>query len=186
MKNLIFIGVIFLSACAHIPKETMMLSDEMGVMISAAREANVKLLDQYQASRIERVDEYMQSTWIPRFIENMAKGGDLWGKVCKTENACTKTPELQGFVLAAARKIAEKRKTLTDTIDEQMAELRAAVAQNYDILALSNQTVTDNLRSARMNDEVLENSLKRFNIAPEKMVPAAIRELDEKLNKLMD
>jgi len=178
--------VLMLSGCVHVPKETMLLSDEMGGMISATREANVKLLDQYQASRIERVDEYMQSTLIPRFIQNLAKDNDLESKVCRKGYSLESAIELQGFAQAAAKKIAARRKLLTDEIDAKMAELRAAVAANYDLLARSNQTITDNLRSIRANDEVLENSLKRFKLDPEKLIPEKMRALDEKLNKMMD
>jgi len=161
-----------------------MLSGEMGTMIQDARTAHVNLLNEYEVSRRERIDEYMSTTWIPRFIDNMAKGGDLWGKLCKSENACDKVPELQGFVLAAAKKIAAKRKELTDALDAAMMELRTAVAQHYDILQLSNKTVTDNLRSVRANDEVLESSMKMAGMKPESLTP--LKDVSKKLDRLFD
>jgi len=183
MKYLAF-SLLFLTGCATVPKETLILSGEMGSMIQDAKIAHVNLLNEYELSRRERIDEYMSTTWIPRFITKMAEGGDLWGKVCKTSNECTKVSELQGFVLAAASKITAKRKELTDALDYAMTELRTAVAQHYDILQLSNKTVTDNLRSVRANDEVLESTMKMAGMKPEALTP--LKDVSRKLDQLFD
>lgn len=183
MKYLAF-SLLFLTGCATVPKETLILSGEMGNMIQDARIAHVNLLNEYEISRRERIDEYMNSTWIPRFIDNMAKGGDLWGKVCKVENACTKIPELQGFILASAKKIEAKRKELNDALDAAMMELRTALAQHYDVLQISNKAVTDNLRSVRANDEVLESTMKMAGMKPEALTP--LKDVSRKLDQLFD
>ncbi len=185
-KITLFCIILTLAGCVHIPKETVLLSNEMGGMISANREATMKLIDQLHASRVERVDEYFQSTLIPKFVQNMARDNDLEKVVCKKGYSLESMDELAGFSLAAAKKIAAERKKFTDAIDSKMAELRTAAAQSYDTLALSNRAVTDNIRSVLDNKEVLEDSMKRFKLEPEKLLPAKLRELDDKLDKMLN
>jgi carboxypeptidase C (cathepsin A) len=90
---------------------------------------------------------------------------------------------LTEFVQAAAKRMARKRQELTDALDVQMFDLRVAVDQHYYTLALSNKTVTDNLRSIRRNDEVFEETLKM--VKQDKDLPAAMRVVSDKLDKLM-
>lgn len=180
-KNIaLFSLCLILTGCAHLSKETVLLADEQNTMIQSSRDSHTALLDAYAQSRRERIDEYMQSTWIPTFIENMAKGGDLWGKVCETENACTKVPELQGFVLAAAKKIAEKRKGLTDALDNALSELRYELDRHYNILQLSNKTVADNLKSVELNKAVDAKIQEKLGLEP----PAKLKEISDKLDKM--
>jgi hypothetical protein len=173
----------FCGGCATIPKETVALSGEISGMISSAKTAHLNLLDQYEVERRGRIDEYMESTWIPKFIRQMARDGDLWGKTCKIANTRDAAEELQGFVEAAAQRMAAKRKELTDALDYAMLDLRAAVDTHYSLLEQSNQVVTRNLRSVRANDEVLESMLKKNGVDIEKLTP--LRDVSAKLDKLM-
>ena len=183
MKKALLILMLPLAGCVTLPKETVMLSGEMGGMIQSAKDAHINLLNEYERSRRERIDEYMQSTWIPRFIKSMAENGDLWGKTCHRKDTLDAAVELQGFVQAAAKKIEVKRKELTDELDDSMGYLRAALYRQYDILRLSNTTVTDNLRSIRRNDEVFEETLKLVKLPP---VPEQLRAVSDKLDGLMN
>lgn len=177
-----FLTFLLLAGCVSLPKETVQLSGEMSSMISNAKTAHMALLDQYEAERRGRIDDYMESTWIPRFIRTMAKDGDLWGKTCAIKNTTDSALELQGFVEAAALQIAGKRKELTDALDYAMVDLRAAVRAHYDLLEQSNQVVNRNLRSIRANDEVAESLLKKNGVDPDKLTP--LREVSAKLDKL--
>ena len=183
-KLLIPLFLVFASACVHIPKETVVLSDKMGGMISDAKTAHFNLLDEYEKERRARIDEYMQSTWIPRFIKTMAKDGDLWGKTCAIKNTTDAALELQGFVEAAAKRIAAKRKELTDALDLAMIDLREAVRIHYATLEQSNQAVTGNLRSIRANDEVFESVLIKNKVNPDKLTP--LKDVSKQLDKLFD
>ena len=186
MKQLIisFFLLTFTASCVHIPKETVALSDQMGGMISDAKTAHYNLLDEYEKERRARIDEYMESTWIPRFIKAMAKDGDLWGKTCSIKNTTDAALELQGFVEAAARRIATKRKELTDALDLAMIDLREAVRIHYATLEQSNQAVTGNLRSIRANDEVFESVLLKNKVDPAKLTP--LKDVSKQLDKLFD
>ncbi len=183
MKNIIFMLLLPLAGCVTLPKETVMLSGEMGTMIQSAKAAHVELLNEFERQQISKIDLYLQMTWNPEMVGEMAKGGDLWGKTCGRKDTLTATMELTGFVQAAAKRIARKRQELTDALDTQMLDLRVAVDQHYDTLALSNKTVTDNLRSIRRNDEVFEETLKM--VKQDKDLPAAMRVVSDKLDKLM-
>lgn len=173
-----------LAGCVHVPKETVQLSGHMGEMIASAKTAHYNLLDEYERERRERIDDYMQHTWIPRMIGKMAEAGDLWGKTCKQKGTLDATFELTEFVLAAARQIAGKRKELTDALDETMAELRETVRQHYETLERANGTITRNLQSVRTNDEVTEHLLRKNNVDPEKLTP--LKDVSRKLDKLFN
>lgn len=181
----VFIGFILLNtltACVSLPKETVQLSGEMTTMISSAKSAHIALLNQYEAERRGRIDDYMRSTWIPRFIGTMAKDGNLWGKTCKIQNTTDAALELQGFVEEAAQQIADKRKELTDALDYAMADLREAVRAHYETLEQAQGAVHRNIRSVRANDEVSENLLKKNGVNPENLTP--FREVSAKLDRL--
>ena len=171
------------AGCVTVPKETAILSGEVGNMIASSKASHLALLDQYEAERRGRIDDYLEAVWIPRFIGQMAKDGDLWGKTCKIANTRDSADELQGFVEAAAQRIAAKRKELTDALDDALADLRAQVNDHYALLERSNSTVTRNLRSVRANDEVMESLLKKNGVDAAKLTP--LREVSAKLDKLM-
>lgn len=185
MKKIALLILLILPAgCAHVPKETAMLSGEMGRMIANAKTAHYNLLDEYERERRERIDDYMYHTWIPRLIGKMAEAGDLWGTTCKQKGTLDATMELRDFVLAAAKQIAAKRKELTDALDETMAELREAVRLHYETLERANRTITRNLESVRKNAEVTESLLKKNGVNPEKLTP--LKDVSRKLDKLFN
>lgn len=177
-----FLTFLLLTGCATVPKETVILSGDIGTMLSDAKTAHLNLLDEYERERRGRIDDFMYSIWIPRFIKTMAKDGDLWGKTCNISNTIDAAMELQGFVDAAARKIEAKRKELTDALDLAMLDLREAVRIHYDTLESANRAVTANLRSVHRNDEVFESLLKKNNIDPRQLTP--LRDVSAKLDKL--
>ena len=177
-----FLTFLLLGGCVSLPKETVQLSGQMTTMISSAKTAHIALLDQYEAERRGRIDDFMEAVWIPRFIRTMAKDGDLWGKTCKIANTSDSADELAGFVDAASRQISGKRKELTDALDFAMQDLREAVRVHYETLELAQGTVHRNLRSIRANDEVAENLLKKNGVDVEKLTP--LREVSAKLDRL--
>lgn len=182
MRKCYFLTFLLLAGCVSLPKETVQLSGEMSSMISNAKVAHMALLDQYEAERRGRIDDFMEAVWIPRFIGNMAKDGDLWGKTCKIANTRDSSDELAGFVQAAAKQIAAKRKELTDALDFAMMDLREAVRVHYETLEMAQGTVHRNLRSVRMNDEITENLLRKNGVKPENLTP--LREVSAKLDKM--
>lgn len=189
MKKIVIVPVVlyaigFLAGCVSLPKETVQLSGEMTTMIASAKESHLALLDAYEMERKGRIDDYMESTWIPRFIRTMAKDGDLWGKTCKIANTRDAADELQGFVEAAAQRMAAKRKELTDALDLAMLDLREVVRVHYSTLELAQRTIHRNLRSVRANDEVMENLLKKNGMDTEKLTP--LRDVSAKLDKLFN
>lgn len=183
MKKYYFLTFLLCAGCVSVPKETAVLSSEVGNMIASSKASHLALLDQYEAERRGRIDDYLQAVWIPRFIGQMAKDGDLWGKTCKIANTRDSADELKGFVEEAALLIASKRKELTDALDDALADLRAQVNDHYALLERSNSTVTRNLRSVRANDEVMESLLKKNGVDAAKLTP--LREVSAKLDKLM-
>ena len=182
MHKYLLLSFLLLTGCAHVAKETVLLADEQNMLIQNSRDTHTALLDAYAQSRRERIDEYMQSTWIPTFIQKMAKDGDLYGKTCSIKNSWDATMELQGFVQAAAAKIAKKRKELTDALDLSLADLRYDLNRHYDILQLSNRTVADNLKSVDLDRQVNAKIAEKMGIQP----PAKLREITERLDKMFE
>jgi hypothetical protein len=184
MRKYYFLTFLLLAGgCVSVPKETAILSGEVGNMIASSKASHLALLNQYEAERRGRIDDFLQAVWIPRLIGQMAKDGDLWGKTCKIANTTDSALELQGFVEAAALRIAAKRKELTDALDYAMADLRAEVDAHYGLLERSNSTITRNLKSVNANDEVLGTLLKKNGVDVEKLTP--LRDVSAKLDKLM-
>lgn len=183
ISSVLLLSFLF-CGCASVPKETVMLSGEIGNMIQSAKESHYALLVEYEQERRGRIDDYMQNTWIPIFIRKMATDGDLWGKTCDIKNSAEATIELQDFVQAAALQIANRRKTLTDALDSAMTELRESLRTHYDTIERANRVVTNNIRSVRANDEAFEETLKAVKIDPNKVTP--FKDVSKKLDKLFN
>lgn len=183
MKKYCFLTFLLCSGCVSVPKETAVLSSEVGNMIASSRSSHLALLAQYEIERRERIDDWMEAVYIPRAIGQMAKDGDLWGKTCAIRNTTDAALELQGFVEVAAQRIARKRKEQTDALDIALADLRAEVDAHYALLERSNSTITRNLKSVNANDEVLGTLLKKNGVDVEKLTP--LRDVSAKLDKLM-
>lgn len=182
MKKLIFL-LIPLAGCVTLPKETVLLSGEIGTMIQSAKAAHVELLNEFERQQISKIDLYLETTWNPELVGSMALDGDLWGKTCSRKNTLDSTMELTGFVQAAAKRIFRKRKELVDALEEQVADLRTALDLHYDTLVLSNKTVTDNLRSIKMNDEVLESTLDQAKKSVD--LPHGMRRASDLIDSMM-
>lgn len=182
MKKIIPLVLVFLTGCASLSKETVQLSEQVNVMVQESRDTHTALLDAYAQSRRERIDEYMESTWIPRFIKNMAEKGELYDKICKQKNSWDSAMELQGFVVAAGKQMSKKRKELTDALDLSISELRYELDKHYNILQLSGVALHDNLKSLNIDKEVNRAIAEKVGIKP----PERLKEISDKLDKLFE
>ena len=64
-RTLVFaLLLVVLSGCAHIPKESAQLSQELTGMINAAQTAHLNLVEGYIQERRTRVDDFLKAKWI--------------------------------------------------------------------------------------------------------------------------
>jgi hypothetical protein len=61
------------AGCASIPKESVELNAIVGQALAKQNEAQIALVNKYFALKRQRVNDFVQQTFIPRFIKNAAK-----------------------------------------------------------------------------------------------------------------
>jgi hypothetical protein len=160
----------------------VLLTDEVGAMLTESKKQHLELLDEYEKERRERIDDYMMTTGIPDILKPMVIKGDLKGTLCNSSfSACT-INELTGFVMSASKAIAEMRKELTDALDVVLTKQRYSVNEYYDTMILSNKVISGNLHAIQNNKDVQDGILRKMKIEPLKLTP--LKEESKSLDKL--
>ena len=177
---LIICSTFIIGACATVPKESVQLSIELTNMIRSAKSAHLALLDQYVSQRRERINEFMERKWIPKFIENAFKDTKVTELINATKDDKEKETILKEFEEDASVQINKRRSTLIDAVDEIRNKLQEAISIHYDQMLVVNQALTGHLQSAADVTETREKLLSTLNIDPNRLLPM------DKINSVMD
>lgn len=104
--------------CAHIPKESVQLSEELTNMINSAQAAHLAMLHQYMAERRQQVDHFMENTWILGFIGQGVKDTRVLELIENENDLSEKGKIMLEFAEDASNEIFNRRKSLVNTLDE--------------------------------------------------------------------
>lgn len=172
--------VSVVAACAHIPKESAKLSQELTGMISSAQAAHMNLIEGYVGERRTRIDDFMRDKWIPVFLGRFVKESDVLGQIDRAGSAPEKGKIMLQFAEAATKEIYSRRAsqmTALGSIERTMKE----EAQDYyaDMLTV-NQAITAHLMSAAKVTEARDELLKQLKVSGKEVFPV------DKINDVMD
>ena len=148
MRPLLLLVVFFLSGCAGIPRETVLLSEKVSVEIGQSRETHLDLVDQWAKQRRARIEDFLRFAWTPRFIRNFMKQVDFQKVVCNLPGEMDKALEMQEIVEAISKRIEAKRRELRRSVGKEERQVRKAVRDHYAQLVDMNSAVEANIRSA--------------------------------------
>lgn len=182
-RYLSVIGIFFLGGCASVPKETLDLSAETGVMIMSAKDSHRQLLNTYQGTERAKIDFWIEALYIPETITAGLDEEDVVKEMCEMKGKRDVVLKLQEIIEGASKQIAAKRKELTDVLDKEVAKLRLAIDQHYEMLEASNRIITENLRSVDTRNQVNKKILENMKISPDQIKP--LKDISDKLEKLM-
>lgn len=138
--SLIVLTLIIASSCASIPKDTVVLSKEVGKGIAENQRAYISLFNRYFDQKKTLIDQAITEKYIPLYIANIQKGLEEAGQ----------DPNSLG--------IERLKDILTDVIkkrDEMQSELEKTrilliqrISADNELLLQANATITGLLQSA--------------------------------------
>ncbi len=179
---LLFIGAV-ITGCAHVPKESAHLSEELTSMITSAQASHLALLDQYMAERRQKVDQFMNEKWIPRFMGEFITKSSIVKLVEDEKEAAGKGKLMYEFMEDASKEIFRTRTSLTNTLDEIDRILRNATQDHYAQMLIINQSMTAHLRSAAKVTSTRDELLQKLRIDPKVILP--MDKISSSVEKLM-
>lgn len=176
------IAIVTLGGCATTPKESVQLSSELGGMIRNARESHFALIDEYMHLRHERVDEFMQQKWIPKYMKNFTRESNFVAVYDAEKNPLERTKILEEFQEQASKDIAVQRAAMIDALDQVERMLRKRIGNHYDQMLIMNEVLTAHLLSATKVTAAKDEIIKRLNLPIDKLVP--LEKFDTVLKKI--
>jgi len=177
---IIFVVVMSLAGCAHIPKESAQLSAELTGMIKSAQTVHLNLIDGYVNERRARVDDFMKDKWIPTFLERFVNGSGVLVKIDKAGSPSEKGKIMLEFSEAAMKEIYARRTAQVAALDDIERAMKDEVGAHYADMLTVNQAITAHLMSAAKVTEAREELLNQLKVNPKNIIPI------QKINDIMD
>lgn len=188
-KLLIPFIVLLATACVHLPRETVTLSEQLSGKIAESKRSHFDLIDAYIEEKNKAAETLLLYVIVPDFINrflkrpNVAKAIDK--KFCHSNGEMDRALTMQKLVSSISRQIDEERNILFGAIRKVERNLKTKLRDHYNLTERMNQTVTANLRSV-VKGQDLEKSIRDAIAKPLKdIIPFddANKELDKIMGK---
>jgi hypothetical protein len=110
-----------------------------------------------------QVDDFFQNKWLPAYIDDFMKAGDLRGR-SQTVDPKERAQRVNVWVQVAMEEAEDKRKELMSPIDTDEALLLKEVDEGFALLKKANSKVTAHLESMKKVGESREEIVKLFKL----------------------
>lgn len=187
VKLVLLILAIGASSCVTIPRQAPALSVELGKKVSSLETSHINLLKLYFEQRRERVDEFIESTWLPLFAENFFTDPQIkaaWDQIVASKDPKERLDFLVFVGPQLLAVISEKRRELMTPLDDLERDLETAIRNDYNLARSMNNSLTSFLESAVKVKENQQRYLDMIGVTEEK-VSNAIDEADKVLEDLV-
>ncbi|WP_162984951.1 hypothetical protein [Mesonia aquimarina] len=149
--------LLFISACASIPKEAPELSQHLGVELQELENAHLNLVKSFFQQEKQKVRKFVDEKWLPLYATNFFEEPaieNVWQQVVVSGN---KEDRLQ-FIVKTAPKLQQqinlKYQELITPLNQLELELTTSIRAKYNNAKSINQSLTSYLYSAA---DVAEN-----------------------------
>lgn len=165
VKSIGVIIVLFLfTACASIPKETVLLSQTLGNDLQALHKSHCDITDLYFKKIENDINSFVDDVYVPFVIHYALKSQlqdykngkaclystiELAGKQEGKEESKAAINDMQEFLEAAQNQIYSKRNELLSPIKQQHSKITQSINQSYENAINGNLTITAYLQSLR-------------------------------------
>ena len=175
------------SSCVSVPKQAPELSVELGKKVSSLETSHINLLKLYFQQRRQRVEEFIESTWLPLFAENFFTDPQIkaaWEQIIASKDPKERLEFLVFVGPQLLTVVSEKRRELMTPLDELERDLEAAIRNDYNLARSMNNSLTSFLESATKVKENQQRYLDMIGVTEEK-VSDAIDEAGKVLEDLV-
>ena len=175
IKNIHFtcliVFFIMLIGCAHIPMESVQLSEELTSMINSAQASHLGLVDEYIAERHWNTERFMEEGWIPDFLNTFVKNSTVLEDIAGADTYAAKAEKMLFFAQAALKEISKRRDSIIEALDKVELLMKDKISAHYADMLMVNQALTAHLRSAAKVTSTREELLDRLKLDPKKLIP---------------
>ena len=186
LSTLLF-TIIVLVGCASIPNEAPMLSQELGIKISAIEDAHVNLLHKFFDQKRQQVDKFIEEEWVPDFakdIFNDPKIASTWETIVRENNPSDRLKFIVFLGPKLQKKINSKRLELIQPLEAIERTIEEKLRSDYNQARSINNTLTSFLLSAAKIDENRKKYLEMVGVKDEH-ITKIIDQTDQVCNNLV-
>jgi len=194
--------LVFLSACASIPKETILLSQALGEDLILLHVSHRNSIEIYYSKIYSDINSFIDEVYVPFIIHYVLKNEleaynrdeaslyrsiEIAGKVEGKEEAEKALKEMTDFQYAAHKQIEKKRKELLTPIKAQEKEILSSIDQAYKNAIYANSTITGYLKSIKKVKEAQQEALKFIGLSNSDFITSqALIELSAKISSAVE
>jgi hypothetical protein len=168
---LVLLTAIF-TGCATIPKQSYLLSEELGIKLNSLEDSHLELLHRFFGQKRAEVDDYIRERWIPAFAQNLFGDPALAGQLKDLTESGSPGDMLNAFVFMGTTlqtDINNKRTEMILPLDELENLLEQKIRNEYNVTRSINNTLTSFLYSASKVDENRIRFMEMFGISQDKI-----------------
>ena len=168
-----------MQACVSVPRESVLLSQELNAMIINSRKAHLELLEDNTELRLDQIEEFIQKEYTPDFIGNFVTTSGVLDSIQKAPTYAQKGMEILTFSQAAIPLIDERRTEMKEVVFGMDRIIRKNIDSHYQEMLNVNLALTAHLASAAEVVEIRQELQQRLNISQD-LIPV------DKINKTME
>lgn len=203
VKNIGVLAALFLfTACASIPKETVLLSKTLGSDLQILHQSHNDITDLYFKKIENDINSFVDDVYVPFVIHYALKSQlqdykdgkpclysviELAGKQEGEEEAKAAINDMQEFLEAAQNQISGKRKELLLPIKQQHSEITKSINQSYENALTANRTITAYLQSLRKLKETQQEALSMIGLqGADSLLTNSLVKVSEQVEKAVE
>ncbi|MDH3652373.1 MAG: hypothetical protein OEQ53_21970, partial [Saprospiraceae bacterium] len=141
-----------LVSCVTIPKEASQLSFEIGQQMNRIEAAHLNLLDAFFQEKKDKIDEFMQNVWLPKFAETFLNQPDI-AAAWELARSTNQQIDILNLILLLGPKlqgeINNRRLELIQPLEILQGKVKAQIQSDYNLAESMNLTLTSYLQSAQ-------------------------------------
>jgi len=198
LKYLFLIPMIFIAACAQVPKESVELSATVGRDMAEMRRSHVALVNIYYKQTINRINRFIDDVYLPYQVQktlgfapvkkellgaiNAASNTDASGK--KQKDAMVK---IELFLVTIQKEVESYRKSKTDPVIKERDEILKSLNDSYERIHYANSIVTGHLASIVKVHDTQNELLEKLKMGDlRKKITVGATKNTEAINKLIE
>ncbi|MFB4204705.1 hypothetical protein ACEZHJ_12930 [Arhodomonas sp. KWT2] len=177
--GLLLSALVLMAGCAQVPQESVELSNTVGRDLEELHRAHRAMVNLHFDEQVQRVNEFIDQTYRPAFIEQFAKEFGLADnvEVIVASDPDKLLPVMTRFVQVATQRIEKKRRELLEPIQAQRQEVLTALEDSYRKVQSAQAVVTGHLASVRKVREMQTEALAEAGLEdlPQRVSSATAR-----------
>jgi hypothetical protein len=167
--------ILFLSACAQVPKEAIELSATVGRDLAEIRKSHIALVDLYYQRLFDDINNFIDDIYLPFQVQNTLSDAEIKKDLLDSIEKASRENEsgsaqkealekIQIYLLEVTSEVESFRKEQLKPVKEQYSILLKNINQAYDQIHYANSIVTGHLASVRKVHDTQDEILSKLDL----------------------